>query len=91
MQNGCGRVQRVLFTAKELRERMKNPVDIFFLDHPRSVGEPYLQHQRFALRISGQLMMAAVGTIINTVVPKLCETSASRRILSLCKLMQPRN
>ena len=91
MQNGCGGVQRVLFTAKELRERMKNPVDILFLDHPRSVGEIYLQHQRFALRIYGQLMMAAAGVIIHAVVPKLCETSASRRIRSLYQLVQPRN
>ena len=91
MQNGCGGKQRILFTAKEPRERMKNPVDILFLDHPRSVGETYLQHQRFALRISGQLMMAAAGAIIHAVVPKLCETSASRRIRSLYQLIQPRN
>ena len=90
MQNGCGGVQRVLFTAKELRERMKNPVDILFLDQPGSGGETYLQHQRLALRISGQLMMAAVGAIIHAVVPKLCETSASRRIQSLYQMMQPR-
>ena len=91
MQNGCGGVQRGLFTAKELRERMKNPVDILFLDHPRSVGETYLQHQKFALRISGQLMVAAGGAIIHAVVPKLCEASASRRILPLYKLIQPGN
>ena len=91
MQNGCGRVQRVLFTAKELRERMQNPVDILFLDHPHSAGETYLQHQRFALGIYGQLMMAAAGVIIHAVVPKLCETSASRRIRSLYQLVQPRN
>ena len=91
MQNGCGGVQRVLFTAKELRERMKNPVDILFLDHPRSVGETYLQHQRFALRVSGQLMMTTAGAMIHAVVPKLCETSASRRIRSLYQLVQPRN
>ncbi|MGC6498249.1 MAG: DUF6356 family protein [Candidatus Puniceispirillaceae bacterium] len=70
---------------------MKNPVDILFLDHPRSVGETYFQHQRFALRISGQLMLAAVGAIIHAVVPKLCETSASRRIRSLHQLVRPRN
>ena len=74
MQNGCGGVQRVLFTAKELRERMKNPVDILFLDHPRSVGETYLQHQRFALRVSGQLMMAAAGAMIHA----LCQSYAKR-------------
>ena len=91
MQNGCGRVQRVLFTAKELLERLKNPVDVLFLDHPRSVGETYLQHQRFALRIYRQLMMAAAGAIIHAVVPKLCETSASRHIRSLYQLAQPRN
>ena len=70
---------------------MKNPVDILFLDHPRSVGETYLQHQRFALRISGQLMMAAAGAIFYAAVPKLCETSASRSIRSLYQLVQPRN
>jgi len=53
MQNGCGGVQRVLFTPKELRERLKNPADILVLDHPRSVCETYLQHQSFALWISG--------------------------------------
>ena len=51
-----------------------------FTRHPASVGQTWLQHGRFALRISGTLTVAAVAAAVHAVVPALCETTASRAV-----------
>ena len=70
---------------------MKNPIDTLFLAHPRSVGETYIQHLRFALRISAQLLMAAGGAVIHALVPRLFENTASNRIRALYEMVRPRD
>ena len=52
----------------------------WFLDHPRSVDESYLEHQAHALRFSGSLLMAAGACFIHALVPGLCVRTGSRTI-----------
>lgn len=54
-----------------------------FLDHPRSVGESYLQHMGFALWFSGSLLAAAGAALVHAFVPCLCEKTASRIVARL--------
>jgi hypothetical protein len=54
-----------------------------FLAHPRTVGESYLEHCGFALRIGSRLLLAGSAALVHAVVPCLCETTASRIVLAL--------
>lgn len=58
-------------------------LDRLFLAHPRTVGESYLQHSAFALRIGSRLLLAGLAAVIHAIVPCLCETTASRIILAM--------
>ena len=51
-----------------------------FAEHPRGLGESYLQHARGAARIGWQLGGAAVACFVHAVVPGMCTTRASRTI-----------
>ena len=54
-----------------------------FLDHPRSVGESYLEHSAFAFRMALRLLAAGAAALVHAIVPCLCETTASRIILAM--------
>ncbi len=54
-----------------------------FLDHPRSVGETYLEHQAVALGFAGPLFVAALGATLHAFVPGLCQKTGSRIIIAL--------
>lgn len=58
-------------------------LDRLFFAHPRSVGESYLQHNAFALRIAGRLLVAGMAALVHAIVPCLCETTASRIVLAM--------
>lgn len=58
-----------------------------FTDHPRSVGETYLQHQRVALSFAGQLALAAVACAIHALIPALFQTRASQAVTDLHERM----
>ena len=49
-----------------------------FTEHPKTVGESWARHARFALSASGLLARAALAAAIHAVVPALFETTASR-------------
>jgi len=51
-----------------------------FREHPRSLGESYLQHGRGAARIGASLMGAGLACFVHAVVPAWCTTRASRTI-----------
>ena len=69
---------------------MRTAIDKLFLDHPRSVGEGYFEHLRFASRFSAGLFIAAAAALLHAVIPCLCEKTASNRIKELYALMQNR-
>ena len=62
-------------------------MDRWFLAHPRSVEESYLQHQRAAWGFSASLLKAAVACFIHGLVPGLFESTASRRVTALHERM----
>ena len=51
-----------------------------FTEHPKTVGESWARHARFALSASGLLVRAALAAAIHAVVPALFETTASRTV-----------
>jgi hypothetical protein len=51
-----------------------------FIDHPQSVGESYLEHQRVALSFAGTLLFAGCACLLHAVIPGFCERTASKRI-----------
>jgi len=54
-----------------------------FTDHPASVGETYGEHFKVAASCAGSLAIAAAAAALHAVIPSLCETTASRRIIAL--------
>ena len=59
----------------------------WFLAHPRSVNETYLEHQATALAFSGALLKAAAVCFVHAIVPGLFERSASRMVERLHERM----
>ena len=62
-----------------------------FRAHPASVGETYVGHMRFALRFSGLLFAAGGAALVHAFVPPLFETTASRKIRQMCRMMDARH
>ena len=58
-----------------------------FLDHPRSVGETYLGHQRMALRFGVTMLAAGVACLIHGLVPGLFTCTGSRTVSRLHEQM----
>jgi hypothetical protein len=40
-----------------------------FLDHPRSLGQSYFEHQRNALTFASWMLLASIACFIHSVVP----------------------
>ena len=53
-------------------------LDRWFLAHPATVNETYLQHMRFAFGFAFWLMVAGGAALVHAIIPALCETTASR-------------
>ncbi len=58
-------------------------IDRLFLEHPRSMGEGYLQHQRTALSFAGELMLAGLACAVHALIPCLFERAGSQAIQRL--------
>ena len=54
-----------------------------FLDHPRSVGESYLEHQRHAFGFGISLLGAALACLVHAVIPALFVRTGSETITRL--------
>jgi hypothetical protein len=59
----------------------------WFLAHPRSVNESYLEHQAVALSFSMRLFAAAAVCFVHALVPSLFERTGSRMITELHEKM----
>jgi hypothetical protein len=55
----------------------------WFLDHPRSVGESYFEHQLMAFGFSIALFAAATVCLIHGLVPGLFKRTASGMLANL--------
>lgn len=54
-----------------------------FTAHPDAVGESYLEHLAFALKFSARLFRAGLAALAHSLVPCVCETTASQAILDM--------
>ncbi|SLN53532.1 DUF6356 family protein [Pseudooctadecabacter jejudonensis] len=66
-------------------------LDRWFLAHPASVDETYLQHMRFAAGFAFWLAVAAAAAVIHALIPRLCETTASQILRKLTARMEARH
>ena len=55
----------------------------FFLDHPRSVDETYLEHAAFAGKFSMKLFAAAFCALVHAIIPAAFDKTASRMIAEM--------
>ena len=55
----------------------------WFLAHPRSLNESYLEHQACALKFSFSLFVAAGVCLIHALIPGLFERTGSRMVETL--------
>ena len=58
-----------------------------FLDHPRSVGESYFEHQRTALEFAGWMLVGCLACLIHAFVPAAFRTTGSRTVGRLYRKM----
>ncbi len=66
-------------------------LDRWFLAHPASVDETYLQHMRFAAGFAFWLTMAGLAALVHAVFPALFETTAGRILRKLVARMDARH
>jgi hypothetical protein len=60
----------------QLREKL-------FLEHPRSLGESYWEHQRYALSFGTSMIVGGVACVVHAVVPALFVSTGSTMIRHL--------
>jgi hypothetical protein len=54
-----------------------------FIEHPRSIGETYLEHQQHALSFGVELVLAGIACIVHALVPAIFVTTGSRTVTRL--------
>ncbi|HTT00627.1 MAG TPA: DUF6356 family protein [Steroidobacteraceae bacterium] len=58
-----------------------------FLEHPRTVGEGYLEHQRQAFGFGASMMLAGFACLLHGLCPALFVSTGSRTISRLYERM----
>lgn len=58
-----------------------------FLEHPRSIGESYLEHQRHALGFGLSLFLAALACFVHALIPALFVRTGSTAVTRLQERM----
>lgn len=58
-----------------------------FREHPRSVGETYLQHWCSAMSFATTMICVALACLLHAFVPGLCKGTASRTVSDLHRRM----
>lgn len=62
---------------------MIRPLQQLFLDHPKQVGESYLEHARVAGRFGAEMVVGGLACLVHAVVPALFAKTASERVKKL--------
>ena len=63
-------------------------LDRTFLEHPRSLGEGYWQHQQRALGFGTQMIAGGIACLVHAAIPALFERTASTTIIRLIERMR---
>ena len=58
-------------------------IDRHFLEHPRSVGQHYFEHLRFAWRFGATLFSGACAAFVHGILPSVHKTTASEAVSQL--------
>ena len=61
-----------------------------FADHPREVGESYVQHMAAASGFSFKLLRLAGAAMVHALIPGLCKTTVSKEICCMAEEMSGR-
>ena len=69
---------------------MKSILRTWFMDHPETVGETYLEHFRFAGSFAWTLFTAALAALIHAFIPALFEKTAGEKIRQLARKIDGR-
>jgi len=56
---------------------MSDPFSRLFVEHPKEVGESYVEHAAAASRYGWRLTKAALAAYVHALIPGLCKTAAS--------------
>ena len=62
---------------------MRVLIDRLFLEHPRTAGQRYFEHMRFAHRFGGRMLVGALAAFVHGLFPRLCQTTASDAVRTL--------
>lgn len=54
-----------------------------FVDHPRSVGETYLQHMASAFSFGWRMVLAGLACILHGILPFCCVKTGSKTVRHL--------
>ena len=74
--------------AEEISSALRSPPgprlwDSLFVDHPRSLGESYREHQRHALEFGISMIRGGLACVIHALLPALFARTASTTIMRL--------
>lgn len=58
-------------------------IDRLFLSHPRSAGQGYFEHLRFAWSFGATLAIGTVAALLHGLFPFVCQTAAGDRVRAL--------
>jgi hypothetical protein len=58
-----------------------------FLDHPRSLGQSYFEHQRNALTFASWMLLASIVCFLHSVVPGIFRVAGGRIVSMLSDRM----
>ncbi len=62
---------------------MTSLIDRLFVEHPRSAGQGYFEHLRFAHRFGGRMLLGALAAFVHGLFPRLYQTGASDAVRAL--------
>ncbi len=58
-------------------------IDRLFLAHPRSAGQGYFEHMRFAWSFGATLAVATIAALVHGLLPFVCQSAAGDRVRAL--------
>ena len=67
------------------------PLDALLFEHPRSVGESYVQHFATAFAFGARMFVGALAAFVHALLPCLFKTSASNVVRTLHAQLQSRH
>jgi len=62
---------------------MTNPIDRWFAEHPRSVGESYPEHFGVAFRVGLRMLIGSFACFVHALIPALFQRTGSGTIKDL--------